>query len=83
MRLKKSVTAACTVFAGLSSYMFYSHYLKWDFNREGLAFDPVEGVSYSENAYVWGVLAAILFIPFFASMFLRLRKVLFKKDGGF
>ncbi len=68
---KKILITISTMAGFISTYLFYTFYLSIKFNSEGLAFDPLMGVAYNENAFVWGILAAIFFIPIIIRIFIK------------
>ncbi len=75
--LKKILISISTLAGFISTYFFYIFYLSIKFNDEGLAFDPLTGVAYNENAFVWGFFAIIFFIPIIIRIF-SMRKIIKK-----
>jgi hypothetical protein len=67
--MKRALTFVATVLALGCSFLFYSQYLKWEFNSEGKAFDPIDGVVYTSNSFVWALIAGILFLPLVCSVY--------------
>ncbi len=71
---KKIFIIVMSLVGTFSLFMFYSLYWKWDFNTEGVAFDPVELVTYKESSSIWGLISFAFFLPlifFILKKFLR------------
>jgi cytidylate kinase len=65
---KKILFWGCVTSASLSLaaslfffWLFYEFYLKWDFNALGRYFDPVDGVAYTDDAFMF-VIPATFFL---------------------
>ena len=58
----------------LCGYLFYAFYLRHDFDESGRAFDAVEGVTYSEANFVWGIAALVFALPASYQLFKRVMK---------
>lgn len=78
LMLNKTFYILSTFLGFLSLYFFYQFFLKWEFNSEGTAFDPTDGVTYSESSSIWGVVAFIFFLPMLFKTFLVIKKKYFK-----
>ncbi len=71
----KNVFVVCLLLvSALCFYFFYAFYLRHDFDESGRAFDAVEGVTYSEANFVWGIATLVFAFPAILQLFKRVMK---------